>query len=371
MNQADGCSIGAIRSRRGALAMLAGTLLIAGAAVAAPAKYRIVALPELPGTQFSVAYGISDAGEIVGYASPTALDDEYAVSWGVAPYALRRLGDPGPPYEAVSATAVNNAGEVVGLAETGVEHVAVMWDPSGQIVELGDLPLGSIVSSATDINSSGLVVGYGTGPDRYRPVVWTGPGAIRPLLLDAQGTRLGGVAWALNDFGGIAGYFQISGSSAHAARWPAGRRRMQDLGDLPGGEDWSTAYGINNAGQIVGFGTSELGLRAVLWNSDGAMTDLGDLIDGQQYAAVDINEAGTVLGHYSRLFTTQGFLWTAGDGMVALVDLIDPADPLRVKFGARHAYLYAINSAGLIVGAMFTGDPANGFIHAIVLVPQE
>jgi hypothetical protein len=57
--------------------------------------------------------------------------------------------------------------------------------------------------------------------------------------------------------------------------------------------------------------------------------------------------------------------------MVALVDLIDPADPLRVKFGARHAYLYAINSAGLIVGAMFTGDPANGFIHAIVLVPQE
>ena len=153
MKQSSGCSITSSRPLRGALVTLLGAILMSGAAIAAPPTYRIVVLPELPGATFSVAYGISEAGQIVGYAGPETLDSEYPVSWGMPPYAPQRLAELGPPYQATSATAVNDAGSMVGLAEVGLEHVAVMWDPSGAIVELGDLPRGQLLSWATDINA--------------------------------------------------------------------------------------------------------------------------------------------------------------------------------------------------------------------------
>ena len=144
---------------------------------------------------------------------------------------------------------------------------------------------------------------------------------------------------------------------------------MQDLGDLPGGSDFSKAYGINDARQIVGTSQSDLGARAVLWEVNGAMTDLGDLVDGASYVALDINQAGTILGSYDNAGTGQGFLWTATDGMLDVHDLIDPADPLRAQFGAAFVSLEAINDSGLIVGSMYP-DPGDPNPHAIVLVPQ-
>jgi probable HAF family extracellular repeat protein len=51
---------------------------------------------------------------------------------------------------------------------------------------------------------------------------------------------------------------------------------MTDLGDLPGGSDYSYANGINAAGQVVGFSDASTGDRAFLWQN-GSMTNLGDL----------------------------------------------------------------------------------------------
>ncbi|MCW5761415.1 MAG: hypothetical protein KIS90_16715, partial [Phenylobacterium sp.] len=41
---------------------------------------------------------------------------------------------------------------------------------------------------------------------------------------------------------------------------------LTDLGDLPGGNDHSVAYGINNAGQVVGYSYAATGYRAFLWS---------------------------------------------------------------------------------------------------------
>ena len=69
---------------------------------------------------------------------------------------------------------------------------------------------------------------------------------------------------------------------------------MQDLRTTLGGAD-SYAYGINEAGQVVGAsGTAGRDTHAFLY-SNGTMQDLGTL-GGTFSAAQDINEAGQVVG---------------------------------------------------------------------------
>lgn len=370
MKQSYGCSITSSGPLRGVLSTLVGTVLMTAAAVAAP-TYRIVELPLLPDTRHSSAYAVNTAGHIVGTAESTSLNG-YGISWGAPPYAPHALVglDPTNPGWWTTATAVNDAGFVVGTGSLGgIDHVAVMWDPSGAIVQLGDLPRGSVKSEANDINASGVAVGFGTrgGLESNRPVFWTAPGAIHPLL-DLPGGPFGGEALALNDAGEIVGFGSITLTRYHAVRWPAGQRRGQDLGDLPGGDDISFAYDINNVGQVVGYGFSELGKRAVLWNSDGSMTDLGDVSGGSGYEAVGIDPVGRVVGRFTRGLLRQAFLWTAAEGMKDLLDLIDPADPLRAQFAADDVYVFAINPAGLIVGNMTLPGSMS---RAIVLVPQD
>lgn len=365
MKTSNGCTTTPLRS---ALFALVGAMLMSGTAVAAVPTYRIVVLPELPGTVNTAANDISDAGQVIGSALATS-DNYYGITWGSAPYSPQVLASLTPNSSTI-ALAVNDAGFVVGRAFDGSTKVAVTWDPSGAIVPLGDLPRGPIDSAAYAINASGVAVGRGYAAARVRPVYWTASGEIRRLALDGPGAQDAGEALGLNDFGDMVGYYRLMTSDIHAARWPAGQRRLEDLGDLPGGDDFSKANAINSAGQAVGSGSTELGLRAVLWNSDGSMTDLGDLSDGSNYSAHDINQMGTVVGNFNKSGISGGFLWTAEDGMIDLYDLIDPADPLRAQFGAGRVTVGAINASGLIVGSMNT-DPEDPYEHAIVLVPQE
>lgn len=359
---------GALHRRlRHVVVMLAGAILMSGTAAAAVPTYRIVVLPEIPGTLHSSAGAISDAGEVVGdYVSSDFSGG--AVTWGSGPYAPQALAAL-PSQTGAMVTDVNDAGFVVGGVNLDASSVAVIWDSSGTIVELGDLPGGLVGSAASGINASGVAVGQGTSTRvRVEPVFWTVPGQTQRL----NRNRLSGNATAVNNSGVIAGYYVSAAplSVTHAARWRIGTRRMQDLGDLPGGSDFSKAYGINDLGQIVGTSQSALGARAVLWETNGAMTDLGDLGIGSMYVATDINQPGQVLGYYDNAGIRQAFLWTATDGMMDVHDLIDPTDPLREPFGNAFVALNAINNSGMIVGSMYS-DPEDSNPHAIVLMPNE
>ncbi len=132
--------------------------------------------------------------------------------------------------------------------------------------DLGTLP-GHTTSEAVDINNSGQVAGYSSGPRGTRAFLWTSSGG------------------------------------------------MLDLGTLPGG-DFSRAFGINNAGQVVGTSTSSAGMRAFLWTSASGMLDLNALISFVDPALVlseahSINDAGQIgalsgggheVEHYYRAF---------------------------------------------------------------------
>lgn len=216
---------------------------------------EMTALPALGGYN-GFAAGNNDRDEIVGWAETSYHDPTCAktgqneqvfqflpVVWGPGPHGIRKLpayaGDPDG-----AATAINNAGDAVGISGAcdvavgalSAKH-ALLWRHEGGVVNLGSLG------------------GYG----------WNTPMAI-------------------NNRGDVVGFSDLAGDYAggvltpnfHAFLWTRESGRMVDIGTLPG-DELSEALDINDRGQIVGISLPSL--RAFLYEN-GRMWNLNDLIAG-------------------------------------------------------------------------------------------
>jgi probable HAF family extracellular repeat protein len=224
------------------------------------------------------------------------------------------------------ATGVNNQGDVVGWAETGVQDPtcvgaqvlqfrAVLWDPKdgseGRVKARELRPLGEdAASAATAINDAGQVVGISGKCDQavgrfsaLHAVLWGKNG--KPTEIP----NLGGETWHtpmdINAQGDVVGFSNPPGAGdaegefiSHAFRWVHGAATADDLGVLEG-DLVSEAFAINTHGQVVGvsFGGAS-GSRAFLWRN-GVLANLNDLVDiapDVLLSAQDINEAGQITG---------------------------------------------------------------------------
>jgi probable HAF family extracellular repeat protein len=126
-------------------------------------------------------------------------------------------------------------------------------------------------------------------------VLWENGSA--KLLGSLGGTM--GKAGAINDRGEVAGFSSLPGDSAvHSFLWTKDAG-MQDLGGL-GADFLGDPAGINNNTQVVGGSCDTSGnCRAFLWEKR-TMSDLNDLIglDSPLYLAyaLGINDAGEIVG---------------------------------------------------------------------------
>src|SRR6059058_3379807 len=239
------------------------------------------------------------------------------------------------------ATGANNLGQVVGWAENGVH------DPN---------------CCCTQVL-------------QFRPAVWdlTSGDQIHDLPLIPSDTS--GAATAINDNGQVVGISGICDQAVgrrtakHAVLWENGT--VTDIYPNPPAPWWNTPTAINQRGDVVGFAGDPAFvegniLHAFIWTKDNGIKVLKPLrglvpehVDSEAYG---INEAGQVVGVScdAGQVDCRAVIWDHG---VYPTDLND----LKGDYSAFLALAKDINNKGEITGRAF--DPATGALIAYLAVP--
>jgi len=341
----------------GLLAMLGGS---AGAVT-----YAVQNLGTLGGDS-SQAQEVNDSGLVAGF-SWTVGDECHAFLYtdlngdGVTdPGEMQDLGLLGalPPSQAYG---INSAGQVVGYSCKS----AFLWEEGTGMRDLGTL--GGPDAYAYDINDSGQVIGYSHNGAANHAFLYTdlnGDGVTDPGEMQDLGD-LGGTpskAYGINNLGQVAGY-SSTGAVDRAFLYEdldndgvADPGEMQDLGTLGGLK--SRAYGVNDAGEVVGYSCIADGRKHAFFRGAGGMLDL-DCNDSPESGAESINASGDVVGYSLVAGQQHAFLWENG-AMTDLNSLIAPDSGWVLN------YALDINDDGQIVGKGLLG----GETRAFLLTPQ-
>ncbi len=277
-------------------------------------------------------------GRIVAFDINNAGEVALSVNVGLSPAGVvtwdgTAFIDLGPGY----AYAINSGGQVAGYRDDsqGVAR-ATVWDRAGTPTSISTEPATALVDSPLfDINDQGQAVGL-RWLAGHRATLWDAGGAVDLGL---------GQAWGINNAG------QIVGLSLESMTLPS-RAALWDANGLTllAGPD-SRAQDINDRGQIVG----QSGSHAQLWEG-GRSVDLGTL-GGSLSFAWAINNAGQIAGYFSSADSTHAALWNGALG----VDLNSLLRPQSVADGWVLTTAYGINDDGWIVGtAQNRTDCADG-----------
>lgn len=300
------------------------------------------------GADDSSATGINDIGQVVGYSTTTELL-QHPFLWNVQEGMLDLCTS--CEGHSVHAEDINNLGQVVGWSQGGslVQNRAFWWTAQGGMVDLGTL-IGEGPAEAYGINDLGQIVGYSNS----HTFIWTTQEGMIDLT---PGEGCCSSAFDINNLGQVVGSHYSTSGQYHAFLWSA-QEGIVDLGTLGG--KGSIAFGINNHGQVVGRSDTASGQwHAFLWTIQEGMIDLGTL-GGSYSDAFDINDMGQVVG---RSFITSdkyhAFLWTSQEGMEDLGTF--GGDCTIGECGYSTAF--GINNLGQIVG---WSDAASGHRNAFV-----
>ena len=233
---------------------------IAGYSTLSDGSYRgflysngtMTALPTLSGN-YGVAYGINASGQIIGAGVTSAnIPAGVLIENGV----VTDLGNLGGE-DGTAAYGINDRGQIVGYSyDAHGDFFAYLWQ-NGVMTNLGTV--GGPWSQASAINNKGQVTGAS-----YLAGLLNGPhvflyqnGHMRDL--DKRSGQFQSWGFGINRSGTIVGKMQVQGGGGfvkfHAFVTVNGR--MRDLnGLIASGSGWELdeAYGINDAGQITGYG---------------------------------------------------------------------------------------------------------------------
>lgn len=230
---------------------------------------------------------------------------------------------------------INDSGTVVGWVETIYGYPQAFQSANGGSLQTL-AALSASDSFAMGINSAGVIAGSAYVDGQPHGVIWNGSGT----------TDLGAGIYAtgINDPG------VVVGGNGHAFVLANGV--YQDLGVLTGG-DWSSAYGINNSGTVVGYSSLTSGnFGAFVWTAQSGMQQLGTFGGLNSYATA-INNSGEVIGYASLSSGYEHAFSAVGTVMTDLGTL------------GGSSFAYGINDSGAIVGYSWptNGDNPDAFLY--------
>jgi len=285
---------------------------------------------------------------------------------------------------------INNFGQIVGMSETAVP------DPNAEDIcgfgtkltckpflwqefHMRALPtLGGNNGQASAINNRGQIVGMAEDStvDSSCPPGTPYSGTQLPVLWEngkpqalSTGSDTDGFALWINDHGQAVGYTGNCGAMGHAVSWENDTGKVKVLKDLGNGNG-GLAYGNNNRGQIVGSVFVNPGgfpIRyGALWEHD-KLTILKPQFGDIAAIATGINDLGQVVGSAwdSNFNWSHAFIYQ--DGVMTDLNTLFPKE---TNLHLHATMANKINDRGQISGmATVLSGPDTGKIHAFLATP--
>ena len=290
-------------------------------------------------------YGINDLHQVVG-ASATATSTMHAVMWDNG--AMTDLGTLGGSTSL--AQDINNAGQVAGWANTASAALHAFRWQNGVMTDLGVAGTDSVFSTDEGLamNNAGVVAGY-VGSVLPQSFVWEDGVLVDfATLLPANSGWSYLRIWDVNNAGQIVGSGALNGADTAFlyrdtdgdGKFATGPGQIISLGSL-GGYPYSEALAVNDLGQVVGQSYKYGDSRPFLWTPSapnamsGTMKDLGTLKGGTGAAAFGINNAGDVVGVAGYSTTTaHAVIWPGGTQIQDLNTLVPSGSPVLTRADA-------------------------------------
>jgi probable HAF family extracellular repeat protein len=319
------------------------------------------------------AWDVNSAEQVVGASTTNVFGAGRAFRWDGG--RLDNLGViGGGTFAASAAYGINDAGDVVGQSHVNAtDPPHAVLHRNGVLTDLGTGFGSGSFSRAWEINDVGEIVGE-RSRRQSSPVraFLLRNGRFRDLgTLGGAGGSFGtsSVAYGINARRQIVGAAQPPSGPLHAFLWERGA--MRDLGTLGGDDEATEARDLNDGAQVVGSSPTTAGFtHAFLWDS-GAMRDLGTLGGDSSYA-YGINADGDVVGgsrtpNSPPFNAGHAFLWANGQ----IVDLNTVVTNLPGNVALEVAQ--AVGDDGSIVGTTCSGFCEPGKTaptRAFLLVPN-
>ncbi|WP_145248558.1 hypothetical protein [Aeoliella mucimassa] len=283
-------------------------------------------LVDLP-YQYSQPLGISEAGDVYGYASQGPTDSEGFV-WRAGTYEL--LGHASGGQDWTRPADMNASGTIVGYSLGDPLNTSQVFLYENRVFyPLGVLPVGfpgtdpsvsRLNSEATGINDHGVIVGYTQSvsnqpgvPDHRAWALQNGTAIVLDGPFDGVDYSR---ALGINNEGTIFGWALDSTNKTHAVVWRD--HNPEVLQSLPDASYVTPPADINSEDWVVGAmrlamdgGTTEV---AVVWDAEGIAYNLNELLDetGEGWTlqkANGINDRGWIVGLATNpLGESRGFL---------------------------------------------------------------
>jgi uncharacterized membrane protein len=311
------------------------TLILGWLAGAAPATATTYTAIDYPGATSTIAYGINNTGKIVGnYSYGGGPPPSIPVARGFVKTGtvFSSFDFPTGSSSFAFAYGINDAGAIVGrYSDSSYKNHGFLLTIAGYSII--DYP-GATSTEADGINDAGAIVGRYLDSSGAHGFVKTG--SVYSSFEFPIGLYF---PTGINDDGEIVGYYYDSSYKIHGfLLTSAGYSTI----------DYPSAYvtqanGINDAGEIVGFyvlsGSMSI-THGFLLTSEGYSTI--DYLGATSTIAYGINDAGAIVGRYLDSSGAHGFLITTtapvpasmlllGSGLLALVGRAEAREKLSSR----------------------------------------